>query len=250
MILLVDIGNTRVHVALADAKEIRRTAHWSTEACEEEGFEILTRWIGNADVRGVSLASVVPRMTQKACRFLSKRWQCPILVLTSRTLKGLPMDYPRPKSVGADRLANALAAVSLAGAPVLAIDAGTAVTFDVVDRRGFYVGGVIAPGRALMALTLHERTAMLPRVRSRRVNCAIGRTTQQAILIGSDHGWLGLVREIVAGIHRQLGGCVPVLVTGGDAKWLIDRLPDLGKEAPNLTLLGLWKNWIDHYTGA
>jgi type III pantothenate kinase len=248
MILLIDIGNTRVHVALAGASGLKRKHEWPTGLWREEaGGMALDRWVGAAEITGVSLASVVPSIAAKVCRFAEKQWRCPVLVLSARHLKGMPIDYPKPESIGADRLANALAAMSLKGAPVLAIDAGTAVTFDVVDRRGHFVGGVIAPGRGLLASVLHDHTALLPQVRFRQVSRAIGRSTQEAMLIGSSHGWLGLVRHIVLGIRNEFDGQLPVIVTGGDARWLLSQLPDLGTEVPDLTFEGLRRNWLGHY---
>src|SRR6516165_344805 len=90
------------------------------------------------------------------------------------------------------------------GAPVVVVDFGTAVTFDVVNRKGNYTGGIIAPGLAAMTDYLHEKTALLPKIRIREITAAIGRNTKQAMLIGAVHGYRGLVRELIAELKREL----------------------------------------------
>ena len=109
-----------------------------------------------------------------------------------------------PKTIGPDRLANAVAARQRFGAPVVVVDFGTAVTFDVVDAKGNYVGGIIAPGLAAMTDYLHEKTALLPKIKIREVKTAIGKSTEQAMLIGAVHGYRGLVRELIARIEARV----------------------------------------------
>ena len=95
------------------------------------------------------------------------------------------IDYPKPDSIGPDRLANAVAACASFGAPVVVVDFGTAVTFDVVDGKGNYVGGIIAPGLAAMTNYLHEKTALLPKIEIREIKTAIGKSTEEAMLVGT-----------------------------------------------------------------
>ena len=114
------------------------------------------------------------------------------------------IDYPKPDSIGPDRLANAVAARKRFGAPVVVVDFGTAVTFDVVNRAGNYAGGIIAPGLAAMTDYLHEKTALLPRIKIREVKTVVGKSTEQAMLVGAVHGYRGLVRELIAELKREL----------------------------------------------
>jgi type III pantothenate kinase len=153
---------------------------------------------------------------------------------------GLGVDYPRPETIGADRLANALAAKQHFGAPVLVVDFGTAVTFDVVNTRGDYVGGIIAPGLSAMTDYLHERTALLPRVEIRAVRRYVGRSTEEAMRIGAVHGYRGLVRELIAGVRAEMGvEQLPVVATGGYAGLVARGLPEIKAVDPGLTLEGL-----------
>ena len=198
-------------------------------------------------IEGAAICSVVPKATPRVVRTVRQLWQLPSLVLTPETLRGVGIDYPKPETIGPDRLANAVAAKHHFGTPVVVVDFGTAVTFDVVDRRGFYVGGIIAPGLAAMTDYLHEKTALLPRIRIREFPRAIGRSTEEAMLVGAVHGYRGLVRELIAELKRELGARrLPVVATGGYAKLISRKLPEIVAVQPNLTLEGLRLVWMAH----
>jgi type III pantothenate kinase len=170
-----------------------------------------------------------------------------VVELNSRTLRGVGIRYPRPHTIGADRLANALAAKALVGAPVVVVDFGTAVTFDVVDARGDYVGGIIAPGLAAMTDYLHEKTALLPRITIRDVPRAVGKSTVEAMRIGAVHGYRGLIRELIGELKKELAfPRLPVLATGGYAALIARGLPEIQRVLPRLTLEGLRLAWLDH----
>ncbi len=158
----------------------------------------------------------------------------------------LGIDYPEPGSIGPDRLANAIAAKHKYGAPAVVVDFGTAVTFDVIDRFGNYVGGIIAPGLAAMTDYLHEKTALLPRIRIRAVKATIGKNTEEAMLIGAVHGYRGLVRELIAELRQALA-CreLPVIATGGYASLIAEGLPVINAVDPLLTLEGLRLAWTE-----
>ena len=130
------------------------------------------------------------------------------------------------------------------GAPVVVVDFGTAVTFDVVDRAGNYVGGIIAPGLAAMTDYLHEKTALLPRIRIREVKSPIGKSTEQAMLVGAVHGYRGLIRELIMELKRELKvRRLPVVATGGYAQLIASKLPEITAVDPLLTLEGLRLVW-------
>jgi type III pantothenate kinase len=246
MILLLDIGNTNTHVGLATDRRVARQANLPTATwfAGKAGAR-LKRFVGQTRLKGVALCSVVPRATPLARRTARQLWRLPCLELSPRTLRGLGIDYPRPGTIGPDRLANALAARQRFGAPVVVIDFGTAVTFDVVDRHGNYVGGIIAPGLAAMTDYLHEKTALLPRIRIREVRHALGRSTEEAMLVGAVHGYRGLIRELLLELRRELKvRRLPVVATGGCARLIAARLPEIGEVDPLLTLEGLRWSWV------
>jgi type III pantothenate kinase len=247
-LLLLDIGNTHTHVGLANARRVFRQASIPTAAWFEGTAKRLVRqFAGKTPLAGAALCSVVPRATPHVIRALKRHWKLPPLALTPATLRGVGINYPKPATIGADRLANAVAARRHFGAPVVVVDFGTAVTFDVVDRRGDYVGGIIAPGLAAMTDYLHEKTALLPRIRVREVRAVIGKNTEQAMLVGAVHGYRGLIHELLRKLKRELR-CphLPVVATGGYARLMAARLPDITAVDSMLTLEGLRLIWRSH----
>jgi type III pantothenate kinase len=246
MILLCDIGNTHTHLGLAQSTRVWKardmpTASWTTG----QAAKLARRFIGRHRVTGLALCSVVPKTTPSVHR-LANAWNLPCLELTPKTLSGtdLGIDYPDPNTIGPDRLANALAVQHHYGAPAVVVDFGTAVTFDVVDRKGNYVGGIIAPGLAAMTEYLHEKTALLPRIQIREVRSVIGRNTEQAMLIGAVHGYRGLVRELLKELKLALH-CrqMAVVATGGYAELIAGKVPEITAVEPHLTLEGLRLLW-------
>ena len=234
-ILLIDVSNSFTKIAVARNGIIGRVQKRPTASLATLPF---------SDTRAdrAVICSVVP----KANTILQHRLPCPILWV-DHTTSGVCIRYPKPATIGADRLANAAAAVSLGRLPAIVVDFGTAVTFDVIDAKGHYLGGIIAPGLATAASALHERTALLPLTRIRKISSTIGKSTRQGIQIGLLLGAVGIVREVVERITRECfaGKHPSVLATGGDAD-LVARLARSGggKKAidlvdPLLTLRGL-----------
>ena len=245
MILLFDIGNTHTHVGLANAKRIVKQADIPTSAWFGGGAAVAIRnFVGKNRIEGAALCSVVPRATPLAGKTIRAFWKIKALELTPQTIRGVGIDYPKPASIGPDRLANAVAARRRFGAPVVVVDFGTAVTFDVVNARGNYIGGIIAPGLAAMTDYLHEKTALLPRIKIREIETAIGKSTEQAMLIGAVHGYRGLVRELIGELKRELRAKkLPVVATGGYARLMAAKMPEISAVAPDLTLEGLRLTW-------
>jgi type III pantothenate kinase len=246
MILLFDIGNTNTHVGLANDYRIVRhtdipTAAWLAGKAAKK----LQKFIGKTKLAGAVICSVVPRATPKVRAMVHALWKLQALVLTPETLRGVGIDYPKPDTIGPDRLANAAAARHCFGAPVVVVDFGTAVTFDVVDARGNYVGGIIAPGLAAMTDYLHEKTALLPRIQIREVKSLVGKSTEHAMLVGAVHGYRGLVRELIIELKRELKvRRLPVVATGGYARLMAAKLPEISAVEMNLTLEGLRLVWF------
>lgn len=246
MILLLDIGNTHTHLGLADADGVRKQTNIKTALWASGGAAgAVRRFVGRARITGAVLCSVVPAATGRAVGFCQKEFTIAALELTPRTIAGVGINYPKPGSIGPDRLANAVALRHHFGAPALAVDFGTAVTFDVVDAQGDYAGGIIAPGLAAMTDYLHEKTALLPRITIRETSSVVGKSTREAMLIGAVHGYRGLVRELIVELKRELK-CrrLAVVATGGCAELLAARLPEITAVDPNLTLEGLRLVWL------
>ena len=245
MILLFDIGNTNTHLGLANSRRVIKQADIPTAAWfNGDAEKLLKKFTGRARLEGAAICSVVPHASPRALKLVRRLWHLPCLELTPKTLRGVGIDYPKPDTIGPDRLANAVAARHRFGAPAVVVDFGTAVTFDVVDRAGNYVGGIIAPGLAAMTEYLHEKTALLPRIHIREIESAVGKSTEQAMLIGAVHGYRGLIRELIRELKRELNARrLPVVATGGYAKLIGSKLPEITAVDPLLTLEGLRLVW-------
>jgi type III pantothenate kinase len=245
MILLLDIGNTNTHLGLADANRVVKQTNVPTTAWFNGKAEnLISRFIGDKSLKGAALCSVVPRATPRVRTFCQRKWKIKPTELTAKTVRGVGIKYPNPKTIGPDRLANAVAAKNYFGAPVIVVDFGTAVTFDVVDAKGNYVGGIIAPGLAAMTDYLHEKTALLPKIKIREMSAVIGKNTEQAMLIGAVHGYRGLIRELLMELKTELNCAkLPVVATGGYAKLIARKLPEIATVNPLLTLEGLRLIW-------
>jgi type III pantothenate kinase len=241
MILLFDIGNTNTHVGLANNQRVMRYADIPTAAFfSAKAGKQLRKFVGKVEIRDVVICSVVPRATPRIQSVIRSFWKLRAIELTPKTVRGVGIDYPKPNTIGPDRLANAVAARQHFGAPVVVVDFGTAVTFDVVDACGNYVGGIIAPGLAAMTDYLHERTALLPRITIREVKSPVGKSTEHAMLVGAVHGYRGLVRELIVELKRELKAeRLPVVATGGYARLIAAKLSEITAIEPNLTLEGL-----------
>jgi type III pantothenate kinase len=246
MILLFDIGNTHTHIGLANDRRVLRQINVPTrEWFGGKAKPRVVKFVGAKKITGAVLCSVVPRATPPVRKTVRALWKLEVLELTPKTVRVVGIDYPKPNSIGPDRLANAVAARKRFGAPVVVVDFGTAVTFDVVNRAGNYAGGIIAPGLAAMTDYLHEKTALLPRIQIREVKTSVGKSTEQAMLIGAVHGYRGLVRELIAELKRELRvKKLPVVATGGYAKLMAAKLPEISAVAPDLTLEGLRLVWL------
>ena len=241
MILLFDIGNTNTHVGVADDRRVLRQINVPTRAWfGGNAGSLVKKFAGREKIAGAILCSVVPRATPVVRKTVFTLWDLNALELTPKTVRGVGIDYPKPQTIGPDRLANAVAAKFYFGAPVVVVDFGTAVTFDVVNRAGKYVGGIIAPGLAAMTDYLHEKTALLPKIKIREVKAIVGKNTEQAMLIGAVHGYRGLIRGLLAELQRELKlKKLPVVATGGYAKLIAAGLPEISEVRTDLTLEGL-----------
>jgi type III pantothenate kinase len=232
--LLIDVGNGRTKLALATRDEILEQRDTPTPGLNAESLqEVLKGWEFQRSV----VSSVVPKTTDTLRAFFDGQ----LLVLKHDIELGIGIRYPKPETIGADRLANAVALTHLHGAPGIVIDFGTAVTFDIVESDAAYVGGVIAPGLRLMTDYLHERTALLPHVDLREPESAIGKSTVGAILAGAAIGYRGMVRGILEALRGELGNPAKlrVIATGGDAAWIAGGIPEIEAVDDDLTLHGL-----------
>lgn len=232
--LLIDNSNSFTKFALSTREALLHTRRIATPHVAPESLgNALRGWQWEAAV----LSSVVP---EKAEVIASALGTAPVLRVTPKVKLGVGIDYPEPRTIGADRLANAAYAAASFTAPVVVVDFGTAVSFDIISAEKNYVGGVIAPGLEAMTDYLHQRTALLPKITLLEPPSAIGKSTKHAMLAGAVYGYRGLVREILSELRRELGvKKLRVVATGGYAELIAAGLPEIQTVEPNLTLEGL-----------
>lgn len=232
--VLIDVSNSFTKIAFSSRSRLGRVLRLPTPTLTARRLRAA---LAGRSFRHVVAATVVPdkrAVVEEAVR-QAVCWVGPDIAL------GVGIDYPRPRSIGADRLANAAAAAILHGAPAVVVDFGTAVTFDVISAERNYIGGVIAPGLGVMTEYLHRRTALLPLIELRHPPRAVGKSTNEAMLSGAVFGYRGLVREILAQIRREHfpRRRARVIATGGDAALIGSGVPLFDAIDPRLTLEGL-----------
>lgn len=246
--LVVDMGNTCMMFGLYAGEKLVR--HWQLASARHiTGDELAMKLHGlfvqhgesPDEVHGIMAASVIPHLdTVLAEACLHVFGKSPAFVGTAEIKTGMAVDYKNPKEVGADRIANAIAARAAIGNPVIVVDCGTATTFDIVSPDGHYAGGLILPGIEMALSALSERAAKLPEAPFARTDELIGRDTVTSMQAGSYwsavEGISGIIRRL-----RDLAGYeqAPVIMTGGLASRIIDDVPEISAHRPFLTLDGL-----------
>ena len=246
MLLVVDAGNTNIVFAVHDGAEWR--GRWRIRTDAERTSDEYAVWLlallqhsglRAADVRRCAIGTVVPAALYNLRR-LSREWfNCEPLIARAALDWGFDIRVDAPNEVGADRLLNALAAHQRYTGPLIVIDFGTATTFDVVERDGAYLGGVIAPGINLSIEALHRAAARLPRIGIGRPQVVIGRNTVAAMQSGIYWGYVGLIEGIVARIRAEHGGSLKVIATGGLAPLFAEGTVVIETTDQDTTLDGL-----------
>jgi type III pantothenate kinase len=234
--LLIDVSNSYAKLAFASRERVSNPARVPTSKLSSS---VVAAFLRRRHVRKVVVSSVVPEKDSAISTAAHNKAE--VLRLDWKMNLGVAIDYPKPQSIGADRLANAAAVAQLYGYPAIVVDFGTAVTFDVVSERRAYVGGVIAPGLEAMTNFLYQRTALLPKLSLKEPKRAVGRSTIEAMRSGAVFGYRGLVREILGQIKAERFPLrkVVVVATGGYAPLIAEGLPDISAIDQRLTLEGL-----------
>lgn len=250
-LLAVDVGNSETVVGLFRGKEPlhfwRLTSGRAT--ADEVGLqlEFLMRRdgvaAGGGQGMGAVVCSVAPSLTAQWLRALEGFTGKPPVEVSPATAKGLPIRYHDKSAVGADRIANAIAAKAIYGTPAIVVDLGTATTFDCVSKQGAYLGGVISPGVITSAEELFRRAARIPRVELRRPQRALGRTTEEALQAGVLWGAAGAVDALVRRLALEMKGTPHVIATGGLARVISPECETVNVVDEALTLKGMRLIW-------
>ncbi len=250
VLLVVDIGNTNISVGIFDYAIDKGSLaqHWRVSTHQEQTSDELSITLRSLfiqegreveEVSDIIISSVVPPslpIWERACTKLFGR---PPQFVGPGMKTGMPLLYENPREVGADRIVNSVAAFELYGGPIIAVDFGTATTFDCVSERGEYLGGVICPGVHISMEALFERASKLHRVEISRPKNVIGKTTTEALQSGLLYGYAGMVDAMVERICGEFGQPVRVIATGGLARRIASESTAISEVVPFLTLEGL-----------
>src|SRR5207248_3168239 len=250
MLLAIDVGNTNIVLGVFDGTNLVvswRLLTLRERTADEVGLMVVGLFgherLDLARIDAAVMGSVVPPLTPIMRGMVKRYFNREPLIVDPKVNAGMPILYERPAEVGADRIANAIAAYEQygrrLGLPLIVADLGTATTFDAVTAKGEYLGGVICPGPQIAADALFQRAARLPRVDVRKPATVIGRTTVGAIESGLFYGYLGMVEGIVNRIAAELGGRVTAVATGGLAPLVLPETQAFEAHEPDITLHGL-----------
>lgn len=259
MLLTIDIGNTNITLgvfALQKGKSVPGPVRiWRLETdksktADEYGIKLLdmfhyagTHLVRAEDITHVAAASVVPSLETVFTEVVGKYFGKKAFWVSWKNRKAVRVHYGDPKEVGADRLANVAAAFAAYKKPAIVIDFGTATTFDCVNNKGEYIGGVIAPGPNIAAEALAKRTAKLPMISIIRPSKVIGNSTVECIQSGIYYGYVGLIKEILGRVKRAMKGSPVVIATGGLADLIVSDIKEVKSVVPELTLEGIRIIW-------
>ncbi len=244
MLLAVDVGNTNIVIGVFLK---RRFVHFrlstNLKATQDEYYIMLSNLLRLNDIGenadGAIVASVVPSVSERLVGAIKLLLGVTPIEVGAGIKTGMPIRYDSPKEVGADRIANAVGAYEEFKDALIVIDSGTAITFDVVSRKGEYIGGAIAPGISIAADALAMNTAKLPRVSLNFPVRVIGKTTVESIQSGIMFGYLSLIEGMVRKIVEEMGIKPKVVATGGEGIILYRHLDVVDAYRPYLTIFGL-----------
>lgn len=248
MLLAVDIGNTQTHLGVFEGEQLIHEWRASTEGrrTADELALLFGQFLSLADlyltkdITGLSISSVVPRATQEIREMSTRYLGFPAIVVEAGTRTGIAVHTDNPREVGADRIANAVAAHHLfPDRPAVIVDFGTAITVDAVSARGEYLGGAIAPGLDTSATALFSATAQIGRVALVAPDSVVGKTTVESVQSGIMYGTAALIDGLVEKVRVEIGDGAGVIATGGFAGRVVRHCETIERVEPALTLMGL-----------
>ena len=241
-ILAVDMGNTSVSMgAFSRAGLLSGRAHALTHAFTAASIKRLP--LLRRRFSAALISSVVPDRTTALARALKASLGCPVYVIGRDLPVPVVNRAKRPKQVGIDRLINALEAFEKLKAACIAVDFGTAITFDVISKNGEYLGGVIAPGIELTLNALFEKTALLPRIRLKHPHAVLGRTTEECVRSGCSYGLGALCDGILVQLIKESKTPYRVIATGGYARYMARYSHMIQTIDEDLNLKGIFRVW-------
>lgn len=239
-VLAIDVGNTSVLCSLFKGGKIVKRRRFETRSVSLKDLRVLASAFSLSKNDRAVIASVVPRIGLFLSAHLREKLGLKTYLI-GRDLKAPVINrYRDPRQVGIDRLMNAVAAYDKYPRASIVVDFGTAITLDVISRRGEYLGGVIAPGIELSLEALFQKTALLPKIRLAKPGRVVGKDTVESIRSGCAWGIGGLVDRLVEQIQKEEGQRFFVIATGGYAEFMRAYCRSIQKIEPDLTLRGIF----------
>ncbi|MFQ8625688.1 MAG: type III pantothenate kinase [Candidatus Gastranaerophilaceae bacterium] len=241
MLLTADIGNTSITLGIFEEDALVEEYRLASDKdLSLEEYEVLLKSLfKDFKVDGCIISSVVEELTNKFKTAVNNVFKFEAIVLSTNINTGVEILLDNPNEAGADRIANAAGAYVLYNHPVIVVDFGTATTFDIVNAKGQFIGGVIAPGVTLQLKALNKFTSKLPRIDTLS-NFAIGHNTTDAILSGVLRGSAAMIDGLVEQCEKELGQRAVLVATGGYSGLIANYLKrPFDFINPTLTLEGL-----------
>lgn len=243
MLLAIDVGNTNIVIGVYLDEKLQKSWRIKTDAratADELNLIFRSLLVDEPKVTGISLCSTVPAVLTELRKMFAKSFQDVKIVIIEPGIKtGVPVLIDNPKEVGADRIANSLAAFSRHGGPCVVVDFGTSTNFDVVSEKGEFLGGALAPGIEISLEALANRAAQLRKVELSKPRSVIGKGTVEALQSGALYGFTGQVDGIIRRIVDEIGPLKAVIATGGLAGIVVEESETITHHEPDLTLEGL-----------
>jgi len=236
MLLAIDIGNTNTTFGVFKGRKIIKRFNIPTHNFNSK---TLKRNLGLLYLDDAVICSVVPKVTLGLVKALKKFLSKPPRIIGKEIAVPIKNLYRKPRQVGQDRLVNAYAAITLYSVPSVIVDFGTAITIDVVSKNEEYLGGLILPGLRISLETLHQKTALLPKIKLNEPKEFIARDTSNSMLSGIVHGFACMTDELVRKLKVRMGWNTVVIGTGGDIDLIGKFCTQLDKIDRDLTLEGL-----------
>jgi type III pantothenate kinase len=246
MLLAMDVGNTQTVLGLFSGSTLVR--HWRIRTIREGTADeygslirdLCMKEVGqNGGLEGMVVACVVPPLDSVVREMAQAYFGLKPVLVTSENFPGLPVRYREPRDVGADRVVNVVAALEEHPPPLVIVDFGTAITFDVINEKGEYIGGAISPGIGISLGALFEKAAKLQSVDLIRPASPVGRSTTESIQSGVLYGYASLVDGMIKRMSRAIGQEPRVIATGGYAPLMAEVCSGFTAVDTHLTLKGL-----------
>ena len=236
MLLAIDIGNTNISFGIFKNQKIIKKFDASSK---NYSLKKIKAKLQNFIIEDIIICSVAPAATDALKKDLGKLFKKTPLIVGKDIFAPVKNMYRFPQQVGQDRLVNALAGIKLHKAPLIVIDFGTAITFDVINKKNVYLGGMILPGFSISLDALANKTALLPKIKLSEPKELIGRDTKNSILSGIVFGTAALTDNLTEKIKKKIGQNAKIVATGSSASLIAKYCKKINIVDKELTLKGL-----------